>query len=329
MRSLLVASSLVLSQGCIEYQPVGDDTVLGVPNPRALETPRTIDKIVQVQVPEVDVLFVMDNSCSMSEEQSAVADNFPVFMDFFLGSGLDYHIGVVATDMIANDFSGKLRNVRGYRFIDESTEDPVTIFGEMVQLGTFGSGSERGRDAAYVALERRKDGYNAGFVREQASLHIVAISDENDQSNEVSIAEFVQWIRGLKWAEDMISFSSIVSEAPTCPGAQSPGTNYTAVTDAVGGIFWSICTEDWGEALELLGIQASGLKREYFLSQLPVDGTITVSVVEDGVAFLFASGIDWSYNASRNSVIFTEYIPSPMAEVYVEYDVLAALDDQL
>ena len=103
---------------------------------------------------------------------------------------------------------------------------------------------------------------------------------------------------------------------------------YSAITDLVGGIKWSICNDDWGEVLELLGIQAAGLKREYFLSQLPVPDTIVVSVVEEGVTFLFQEEVDWVYNQPRNSIIFNEYVPSPLAAVYVEYEVLASLQDE-
>ena len=51
------------------------------------------DVSTQVTTPEVDVLFVIDNSCSMNNEQSELTANFPSFMAYFLDSGLDYHIG--------------------------------------------------------------------------------------------------------------------------------------------------------------------------------------------------------------------------------------------
>ena len=78
---------LVLTGGCIEYEPSSTLPPAGVPNDRPLPIETNTDKLVQVQVPEVDILWVVDNSCSMSEEQSALQANFPIFMDFFLGSG--------------------------------------------------------------------------------------------------------------------------------------------------------------------------------------------------------------------------------------------------
>ena len=318
---------LLLAGGCIEYTPSSTLPPAGVANPRPLETPRQTDKLVQVQVPEVDILFTIDNSCSMWEEQTALANNFPIFMDFFLGSGLDYHIGVISTDTYDNSHSGKLIQASGYRWIDEETTQPSDVFGQMAVLGTGGSGDEKGRDAAYRGLEiltQSETDYNYGFVREDASLHTVFVSDENDHSDTITRGEWVGYLTTLKWSEDMITASSIVSPNPVCPDAAEPGDDYVSVTNSVGGIFWSICNDDWGDVLEQLGIQASGLRREYFLSQLPVPGTIEVWVVENGVTYTFEEEIDWIYDENRNSIMFNEYVPGALAEVFVEYDELSA-----
>jgi hypothetical protein len=318
---------LLLAGGCIEYQPASTVPPVGVANPRPLETPRQTDKLVQVQVPEVDILWTIDNSCSMFEEQTALAENFPVFMDFFLGSGLDYQIGVVSTDVGDN---GKLETANGYKWIDEDTDNPSAVFSAMAVLGTSGSGIEKGRDQAYDALEikTQPDKYNEGFIRDDAALHLVFVSDEDDQSA-FARPEFVSYLKTLKWSEDMVTSSSIVSPNPVCPAAATPGDEYIAVTNAVGGIFWSICSEEWVELLENLGIQASGLKREYFLSQLPVLGTIEVWVVENGVTYTFLEDVDWVYDEQRNSIGFNEYVPGALAEVFVEYDVLSAIEGDL
>lgn len=327
MRKALWLVALMGVSGCIEYAPTSTLPPVGVANPRPLAAKTQTDKLVQVQVPEVDILWVVDNSCSMSEEQQGIAQNNPVFMDFFLGSGLDYHIGVVSTDMFDNSHSGKLRQSQGVRWIDDETPNPSDVFGAMIQLGTSGSADERGREAAYAALEVQADQYNAGFLRDDAALHIVFVSDENDHSTGITVGEFVEYLTTLKWNEDMVTASSIVSPNPTCPIAAEPGDAYIAITQAVGGIMWSICEQEWVDVLEQLGIQASGLKREYFLSQLPVDGTIEVWVVENGVTFTFDPEVDWQYIEERNSIIFNEYVPGALAEVFVEYEVLSAAEE--
>jgi hypothetical protein len=315
--------------GCQEYNISGEQDIYGEPNPKEIETPIVVDSISQVTTPEVDILYVVDNSCSMAVEQNALASNFPRFMDYFLGSGLDYHIGVVSTDMNDPSHSGKLREVAGVRYIDELTENPTAIFSTMAVLGTTGHYDEEGRAAAYTALELRGDGYNAGFMREDATLHVVVISDEPDAStnNPISLNEFIKYLKELKWDSEMVTFSSIVGPPGGCgtafDGAEE-GVGYLEITDEIGGIKHSICTEDWDQVLDELGMQAAGLKREYFLSQLPVPDSIEVRVVFEGNTFQFDEGSDWTYNGSRNSITFEEYVPDPLAEIKINYELLSA-----
>lgn len=314
--------------GCQDYNLQGSGDVEGKYNPPDLGAELQVDRITQVTIPAVDVLWVIDNSCSMAEEQEALRTNFGSFMQYFTGSGMDYHVGVVSTDMDARLQSGKLIEDRtgSTRYIDSSMSeaDAITSFRERALLGEDGSGTERGKDAAFAALTTERYATNAGFYRDEASLSIVVISDERDQS-EVSVNEFVSWMRGLKTDEDFtVSFSSIVGpDHTTCPAAER-GNGYLEVTETIGGITWPICAEDWTEVLEQLGLAAAGLKREYFLSLVPVEATIAVSVVDpDGVASEYAAGSDWVYSRTRNSVAFAEITPAPLSVVELSYEVLA------
>jgi hypothetical protein len=324
---LLLGLSFV---GCTEYDLSDDGVVYGEPNPPDLMVPVRTDRHVQTPVPVVDILWVIDNSCSMEEEQSALTQNFPLFMNYFLGSGLDYHIGVVSTDMDAPSHKGKLRTVAGYKWIDVETPNPIAVYTQMAYMGINGSAEEKGRAAAYTALELRKNGYNQNFLREEASLHVVAISDENDHSgsNPVSLNEFIQYLLTLKWSSDMVTFSSITGPPSGCPTAYEPGTQYLSITQAVTGIEWSICEDEWGQVLDELGMQAAGLKREFYLSEVPVPGSIEVWVVDDGITYAFEEGEDWVYDRARNSIVFDDYVPMPLSEVFIQYEVLAAFQDE-
>lgn len=336
-RAFFLAAALLTTtpivSGCSEYDISTSSDVTGTPNPKQLENPVQVDRIVQVTTPQVDVLWVIDNSCSMLDEQNALTSTFPSFMDYFVGSGLDYHVGVVSTDMDAVDHSGKLQSAAGVNFIVPETPDPVNVFSSMASMGTSGSGDEKGIAAAYTAIELKKDGANKDFIREDASLHVVLISDENDFSNGVPITkmEFINYLVGLKAGSNETTFSSIVNCQMAMPGcvlgtplAESAGTDYIDVTNAVGGILSEIHKGDWDVVLEKLGVQATGLKREYFLSQLPVAETIIVYVVEEDVRFDFIEGDDWVYDSSRNSITFLEYVPTALSQVFVEYDILAS-----
>ena len=58
-------------------------------NPPDVEVPEWTDRIVQVTVPKVDVLWVVDDSSSMGDEQRALTEAFPLFAEYFVDSGLD------------------------------------------------------------------------------------------------------------------------------------------------------------------------------------------------------------------------------------------------
>ncbi|HMV66803.1 MAG TPA: hypothetical protein PKA64_08135 [Myxococcota bacterium] len=343
------SSSLILGMvalplwvgGCdSDFTILPDAGAVGVPNPPNLATPVKEDVIVQITTPEVDILWVIDNSGSMSEEQKKLKDNFGEFIKFFVDSGLDWHIGIVSTDTDAD--RGRLQGAGGTRFMTPDTPNPIDTFRQMATLGTNGSSDERGRRAAHMALtDPNLSGYNAGFYRDNASLHLIVISDELDSSgNDPTSNEFINFLNALKPDPEMVTFSSIVGPEAGCATSDS-GRDYLRITEAVGGISESICRDDWSQVLEQLGLQAAGLKREYFLSEVPVPGTIEVWVEQDGFVYdgvdvaLLEDGSDISdhcptqacfsfqYDAYRNSILMLDFVPSPLAKVHARYELLS------
>lgn len=338
--SVVSVLSVCLS-ACIEYNPP-----LNLPNwpdseAKPLEIAVQEDVILQTSTPIIDVLFTIDNSCSMKDEQDALAAAFPSFIDYFYGSGLDYHVGVVSTDLDNPLNAGILQ---GYdadanpatpdepQFIDVNTPSPSEIFESMATLGTDGTGTEKGLGAIYLALEAFSDSFNAGFFREDASIHSVVISDEQDHTQETIISklEFIEWYSGLKREYDDRTFSSIVHTTGTSKGEQ-----YLDVTNAIGGITWDITNGDWAQVLDMLGVQATGLKREYFLSQLPVPGSIEVEVEDPvGNVLPFEEAIGdppvggWSYDRTRNSISFIEFMPESLSRVVIRYVLLSSLEQE-
>lgn len=163
---------------------------------------------------DVDILFVVDNSNSMGQEQANLARNFPVFMQELqaVEGGLpNVHIGVVSSDMGAGVGTGAttcpqmggdqgiLANVRTKdlsscgldlarsRFIvadatgatNNFTGDVSGVFSCLAALGTGGCSFEHTLAAARAALTRPE---NEGFLRQNAYLAIILITDEDDCS---------------------------------------------------------------------------------------------------------------------------------------------------
>ncbi len=319
---------LVLSLGLLACQDytISDQRGNERYNPPALEAEVHTDVIQQVPVPSVDVLWVIDNSNSMLEEQKALADSFGSFIAYFTESGLDYHVGVVSTDMVDASHQGRLREDLGTTWIDDSfsSEEALDSFSRRVLMGTSGAYTEQGLDAVVAAIETHADGHNAGFYRGDAALSVVVISDEDDYST-TSVTAFVDWYLALKVDEALLAFSSIVAPRGNCLTAEEEGLRYLEVTEAVGGVDWSICDEDYSGALGELGLTSAGLRREFFLSRIPVEATLDVVVIEpDGTTHGYVAGSDYAYHASRNSISFLEEVPVPRAVVEATYEVRAS-----
>lgn len=314
----------------IQFSP--ELTTGELPAAQPLKDEVRVDRIVQVTIPSVDVLFVVDNSCSMAEEQLALSTNFPVFLDYFLGTELDWHMGVVSTDMNDPAQSGRLRTADDVRWIDPDTLKPATTFAQMVALGTEGDATEQGIAAAYSAVERLAGpgGYNEGFIRNEAALHITVISDEDDSTNRfggtqlISRSEFVEYLRTVRPAGRLTSFSSIVGPPFGCNDIGEPGSDYMAITEQVGGVIWPICTDDWSSVLDELGFLTSGLNREFFLAAQPVVDTIEVSATLPGGIEQAFSPDEWTYVDGRNAVRFLAFTPEPLTVVSIQYVVAAS-----
>ena len=155
-----------------------------------------VDVFRQATVPNVDVLWVVDNSDSMVEDQQALADSFQDFYKF-LSNTASFHIGVISTDVYNPEHRGRL--LGDVPIITEETPDAEEVFRQNVNVGIGGTGNEQGFKAAHLALtEPLISTYNAGFLQENAHLFIIFVSDEEDQSPS-EVALYVDFFRTLKW----------------------------------------------------------------------------------------------------------------------------------
>ena len=322
--SVMLSLGMVLStlSGCTgDYELVSYDTA--VFNPPDLGVEIHTDSFLQTSASAVDVLWVVDNSCSMWEEQTALAESFSSFMAWFSSTDLDFHVGVVSTDMDDLREQGRLHEDGDTLWIDPSfsSEDALLSFAARAQMGTSGSTSERGRDAAYSAVEVHRDGANEGFYREDAALSIIAISDEEDVS-ELSVTDFVSWAKALKSIAGRVSFSAIVGPEGGCDTAEA-GTGYLEVASELEGATASICSSDWTTVLDALGLHSAGYQREFFLTRVPVEDTLSVELRDEaGASEAVEEGEGFTYSRARNSVSFVEGPPTPGSTIEVEYQLL-------
>jgi len=310
--------------GC---EPTGDIDAppIGGPNPPGEQAPQT-DRISQLASASTDVLFVIDNSSSMGPHQETLNAQLPAFLTAMQGGEVDFHVGVISTDMSDSAHSGRLQEDPWSHllFVDPGVSEPIPVLQRMAELGVSGSPNEQGRAAIYTALATLADADNAGFARDDASISIVVISDEDDYSGEslIALPDFIAWLSNYKPNLEMVNFNSIVGPTGGCWGTVEAGEQYIAVTDAVGGVPSSICDSDWDDAILELGQQSAGLETEFFLSAIPVELGVVVWVEEGGTRTDFVADLDYIYDRTRNSIAFTYYVPPAGAEVFIQYELL-------
>lgn len=61
----------------------------------------TEDSFTQTEEPPADVLFVVDDSASMAEEQQNLSANFGAFLELLGDTTADFRLGVTTTDPLA------------------------------------------------------------------------------------------------------------------------------------------------------------------------------------------------------------------------------------
>lgn len=154
----------------------------------------------------IDVLFVIDDSCSMENDQAALASNFEAFFGSFRANQVDFRIAAVTTDMEDEDRSGRFVGP----VLTDKTPAVDAAFSLLVNVGSEGSAQERALAAARAALsEPLLSTTNRNFLRPNADLALIILGDEDDQSP-FPLSEFETFLRGLKSGDARLSVTSIV-----------------------------------------------------------------------------------------------------------------------
>jgi hypothetical protein len=277
------------------------------------------DQFVQNAPTKADVLFVISNWWSMAQAYQQLVADFSDMLQVFVGSGMDYHIGVVSTDTEHSFEQGKLKNVNNWRWVEQDTPDPINTFATMATMDATGcAGPRKPRDGSYMALVTHggpDDQWNHGFRRDEATLHTVFVSDDKDLSTMLSFDEYVDWYNHFTSTPDIDTLSTIVDFS-------KDGQNLIA-TKEIGGSSQDIRVTPWANVLQDIGLRAQGMRTEFFLSRQPVPDTIEVSVTTpEGSELRFEANTDFSYVADRNSIEFTDFQPTEGSVISLKYTAL-------
>ena len=156
-------------------------------------------------------------------------------------------------------------------------------------------------------------GYNRGFMREDASLEVIFISDEEDQSFG-TVPFYIDSYKSIKGALNTKLFHAhaIVGDKETgcnvngsdADAGAGPGARYIALQEATGGVFGSICDESYAPVLGSIGELAFGLKNEFYLSSQADPGAGSMQVWVDSGGGYQECVDGWMFSEPTNSIIF-------------------------
>lgn len=214
---------------------------------------------------KVDLVFAVDNSSSMSEEKAALSnDVFPAFATALLtvGGGLeDYRVGVL--DACPNPANYHTRGVGGEcNFASGQvwmTSDSPNLQQEFACVGNIDSSDmlcsgdnddEQPASSAAASMEEPwRSGANAGFLRDDALLVVIAITDEDEQPVPGMDANGVyNRLIAIKGGDVKRMVFLGIGGGSSCTGAY--GTADEAVMtkqltqlfiDQERGVFWDLC----------------------------------------------------------------------------------------
>jgi hypothetical protein len=254
--------------------PLGDDAGVQPCTAAAVDT----YVIPKMDRRPIDVLFVIDDSCSMDNDQRQLGANMRSFFSTFLSNQVDFHVGVVTTDMTDPARRGRLVAP----FLTHTTPNVTVNFQSMVMVGIGGSGVEKGLAAASAALRPPiSNNENAGFLRPDADFALVFLTDEDDSSAQ-SVTFIANQVKAVKPDGAAMTVGSILLG---CAGTES--WRYAQFTRMFGdrGII-TRCTQNYATTLRTIAGRVVN-KRCIVGLREPLDDTKEISATLNGAPATF------------------------------------------
>jgi len=264
-----------------------------------------VDVLPQVSRAQLDALFIVDNADQITPHQQKVASSFGRFLGYLDKNQIDYHIGLVSTDVTAGHAGQYVGGGSKSYFASGDSNLAADLPAAVLSLGEKGSAVEATLQQADLSLRQPP----LGFLRDGASLFLVAVTDDDDSWSapapdaDPAIGD-LYYYRAFKQAkgagnDGLVTFSAIAGDVPGHCANPSPGCGCSisdpqnpqntfiatsavrlqALTAKMGGVFHSLCDPSFDAVFDQLGATAAGLKHNFRLAQVPDLRTLVVTVL--------------------------------------------------
>lgn len=307
-KKLYIIIAILMAVGCSEKTPKK--------LPQVINDPEKVSEVAPISKnsfrPKLDILFVIDDSGSMQTHQSNLSQNIGKFADAIVRTKfLDYQVGVITSSATSATWSSKPccgALVGVPRFVTRATPNGIQALASNLIVGTSGDATEKFFEPVYLAFtEPNLSGHNAGFYRQSASLALIFITDTEDQSKLFSAQTIHSFLTNLKGSSEKLFVAAAHipdNQVTTCSGESSDILGKSGLTDffqLTQATTFSLC-DNFGEKLADIGAKIANQAQTMYLSQVPVQGTIKITM--DGVELPSDAKFGWTYNASNNSIEF-------------------------
>ena len=253
--------------------------------------------------PPVDILFAIDQSCSMDTISSQISGELASFIDQIGTATADWQIGVANVE--DGCFNGGI--------LTPTTPDYASLFAAAAVEGDDPGGlatlSEKLLQLTDVALSKTGPGEcNAGFLRPDARLHVILVSDEPNRSP-LSWNAYLGNYQSLLADPDLLTVSAIIDQSNCSLG----GEGYPEIVYATSGMVLDLCGS-WAPQIGQLGATTVQYLDSLQLAEPAAEETLQIRV--DGQV-----DTTWTYDEATNALSFSP----PLGEgstVEVDYAVL-------
>ena len=302
------------------------------------------------KLPEADIIWVMDESGSMSGERQDIANNANNLFSRALASGLDFRMGV--TNVCSPTGSYKAAVGKFCSKISTSTSDmggtdrfllptEQSIFSSCIKNPPgYEGGSEYGLVNAEAAVKNHlpRAVSSPSKVRKTASLVVILVTDEYPESLAATIGysnskvcslpaatqvavdqalqKYVDLFSGKTNTEARTSFFAI---AGVCNGSCSAyvAHGYRELAQKLGGTVSDVCQTYLGNSMQVIIDSIIGDASPIKLVRVPISSSL--AVVMDAVVVKRSRTNGFSYRESNNSLVFINVKYQKGSEVVAAY----------
>ena len=322
MKRLFAFALLLLMMGC-----EGDYALYNLNNPETEQVIVEVEVPVEIEIPGeggdvwidsfeqpytmngIDIVWVIDMSASMIVYEQLLINGIEKMMQALPPAG--WRLGITQTDWNYSIQQQDFPLVPG-----DTVGDAWDAYSNL-PMGHL----EAGFDALSAYLVENT--YNQTWLRPDAGLLVVFVSDENEQSTRdftgggSGLNDFINWYGSQR---NSVFLASIVTVAAQSYGQSGNGCNwnvpanyigsrYIDATAAFGGVVIDICDEDWAAGVQDVAAQTQPHEK-WPLTYNPLVNTLLV--LED---FVEKDPAEWSYNSSTNTI---EFLVVPEEGAFVE-----------